>query len=565
MAVDHRVGGLLVFTDRPEVVQTMARWLAATLAGDAATRIVVAGSWLAEDDLWMRVRLEDGQMRAAPGLLADVPAPPVVVVPNLAHAGLGVLRAAVTLVGADVASIERHGLSQTWQPQARWLASANPSSISGHSRHLLERFPLRITLPTEGWPSQPTGPDDWAGLPEPRPLTTPDDSTVPPVAEELLEALAAKEFGGLRRSLAIARTARALAVLEDASEVTTGHLHRALALLGFTDQRDSAEIDRSTAELSDHIEPNSGSRSEATPTEDQIAVASAGPATPVVDATRAAQYPEEAPDSLPEATSLRNPWAGISQARWLRGQNTGVERTRSTVDIALVPTLIEAAKFRSLRPGTTGITIRREDWRRYRRGWRPHRLLTLVLDHTCRRDWDWIPAMVPYLRWAYVQRAAVCVVDLGHAEAVNPLSAERYLVSSLRDPRVLRSLHRKPGRATPLASGIEVAAQELLRLTRRGRANVDLAWLVVATDGRGNVPLDASVRGHVEGPVGRNGVDDALAAAVAVKAMASVRTVVISPQVATYANLPFELADALGGVVATVGSAVSEPHGLGLR
>jgi magnesium chelatase subunit D len=263
--------------------------------------------------------------------------------------------------------------------------------------------------------------------------------------------------------------------------------------------------------------------------------------------------------------SLRNPWTGVSLAQRLRGQNTGVERTRSTADIAPVPTLIEAAKFSGLRSDANGLTVRREDWRRYRRGWRPHRLLTLVLDHTCRVDWDWIPAITPYLQWAYVHRAAVCVVDLGHAEAASPLRAERYLASSVRDPRVLRSLHRRPGHATPLASGIELATQELLRLTRRGRANVDRAWLVVATDGRGNVPLEASARDGVEGPVGRRGVDDALAAAAAVKAMASVRTVVMSPQIATYANLPFELADALGGVVASVGAPALEPHGPGLR
>jgi magnesium chelatase subunit D len=242
-----------------------------------------------------------------------------------------------------------------------------------------------------------------------------------------------------------------------------------------------------------------------------------------------------------------------------------VERTRSTADIALVPTLLEAAKFHALRPAGNGVTIQREDWRRYRRGCTPNRLLVLVLDHTCRRGWDWIPALSAYLQWAYVQRAAVCVVDLGHADTAEPLHAERYLAASVRDPRVMRSLSRGAGRATPLASGIELAGRELLRLTRRGRAKVDRAWLVVATDGRGNVPLEASARGRVDGPTGRRGVDDALSAAAVVRTIAAVRAVVLTPRLSTYANLPFDLADALGGVVASTEATLPEPGGQGLR
>ncbi|MEU8007912.1 hypothetical protein AB0B66_42715 [Catellatospora sp. NPDC049111] len=565
MAVDHRIGGLLVLTDRPEVMQILAGWLARTMSASDGTapRIVVAGSWLSEDDLWSRVRLEDGQLRTTPGLLADVPVPPIVVVPDLAHAGLGVLRAAATLVGSDAVSVERHGHSYSWRPRARWLAAAHPLSAGSHSHHLLDRFPLRITIPADWLPAHEAGPRGWAGMPEPRPLLLGDDLRFPPVGADLLDELAGASTGGMRRILAVARTARALAILEGTAEVAMDHLQQALAILGLNG------VDRPAAPGPTAVAPSgpveSAHADEIAPSDvDTVDVADA-PTPMAMGALDTAEYPEEAPDALPEATSLRSPWTGVGRARRLRGQSTGVERARSSIDLALVPTFMEAAKFRGLRPSTAGLAVQREDWRRYRRGWNPHRLLVLILDHTCHHGWDWIPAVAPYLQWAYIQRAAVCVVDLGHADAANPLCAERYLASSVRDPRVLRSLRRPPGRATPLASGIELAAQELLRLTRRGRINVDRAWLVVATDGRGNVPLDASARGHVEGSAGRRGVDDALTAAAAVKAMTSVRSVVISPTLATYANLPFELADALGGMVAAATDRTPELFGPGLR
>jgi magnesium chelatase subunit D len=73
---------------------------------------------------------------------------------------------------------------------------------------------------------------------------------------------------------------------------------------------------------------------------------------------------------------------------------------------------------------------------------------------------------------------------------------------------------------------------------------------VVASDGRGNVPLQASIAGQVTGPVGRDGVDDAVAVARDIAAIdRRLHTVVVDAAARPYPGLPFALADALGGMV----------------
>lgn len=560
MAVDHRIGGLLLFTNDPDLPHAAARWLARTMSADGEDPpLFVAGSWFGEDDLWIQARLVAGSFQIVPGPLVESGRPPVVLVPELARAGLAIARAAVTLIGADIATAECHGYSAAWRPRARWLAATDRYTAAGLSPHLLDRFPVRIHADSAETPGAGGGLGEWAGLPEPEPLRAAPGTLLPVVTMKALGEVTGIAGPGVRRNLALARMARAIALLDGAAQTTGGHVRRAADLLGMRNQdapavpvRPAGDAPAPTAAIPEATSADPAAAG-------LVAVTGADPPMAVEPATATEElYPEEGPDALPEATSLRSPWAGMSRARQRLGQKTGVERTRSPVDLALVPTLLEAAKSRHLRPAGSGLIVRPEDWRRYRRGWVPHRVLVMVLDHTCRRGWDWTPAVAPYLQWAYVQRAAVCVVDLGHDGAVSELRAERYRAASVRDPRVLRSLHRQPGRATPLASGIELAAEELLSLVHRGRATVGRAWLVVVTDGRGNIPREASARNRLDGSVGRQGVEDSLTAARAVRPIAGVGVVVAAPPgVAPYASLPFDLADALGGVVASVGSADS--------
>jgi magnesium chelatase subunit D len=535
LALDHRIGGLLLLDAAPGLLPAMARSLAYAMRADGVQpAVVTAGSWLGEDELWLRPRFVDDGLRMTPGILVEADAAPVVVVPDLARAGVVVARAAVTLLGADTATVERHGWSAAWQPRARWIAATDPSSAAGLSPHLLDRFPLRI---------------DAAGVePQEFAVTVASPAGRPRFTDGALDQVLRTVAGGNRLSLALARTASALAVLDGAAETIASHVNQAAQLLGFAAPGVQEDPHGGVArQLGEPTVQGIATQIET------VAVSAADPPVAVEQpAVVANLYPEAAPGALPEPGSLRNPWAGVSLRKQVRGARTGTERTRSQFDLAMVPTLLQAAKCRRARPPVDGLLIRPEDWRRYRRGWTPQKLLVLVLDHTCHRDFDWLPALTPYLQWAYAERAAVSVIDLGHEAAANELRAEHYQAAGIRDPKVLRSLHHRPGRATPLASGLDLAVQELLRRLRRGRAHTDRAWLVVATDGRGNIPLEASARGRVQVPVGRQGIDDALSAGTRARSIAGLRTVVLAPQTAPYAALPFDLADALGGVVVSL-------------
>ena len=165
--------------------------------------------------------------------------------------------------------------------------------------------------------------------------------------------------------------------------------------------------------------------------------------------------------------------------------------------------------------------------------------------------WDFGPTLAPYLRWAYVRHALLSVVEFGYRGVVNELHATAYRADSVLDGRVAVSLGRASGRATPLAHALDMAVQEMRRHLRQAEVVADNSWLIVVSDGRGNVPLEASQRGLVPGLVAREGVTDALRAARAVRALPGVHKVVLAPPKLThYARLPFDLADAMGGIVA---------------
>jgi magnesium chelatase subunit D len=72
--------------------------------------------------------------------------------------------------------------------------------------------------------------------------------------------------------------------------------------------------------------------------------------------------------------------------------------------------------------------------------------------------------------------------------------------------------------------------------------------LVIISDGRGNLPLEASHLGWVRPPVGRKGIEDALLVAERIRCLDRVKTVVLNPQPKLYQELPLNLAKALGAV-----------------
>jgi magnesium chelatase subunit D len=540
-----------------------------------------------DEDLWLRPRVRRGphgiEFAVEPGPLIEAgTGPSLVVVPDLARLSVPGMRAAVQLLGADTATVEDSGLRRQWRPRARWLAVCRAEDIELISPHVLDRFPVRLAVPglclRPG--SDPLGPlpTPWATALDPavpRPPTRLDGE----VAPRVLELLDDRDGIGHRRSLALARIARALARLDDAGQSTAGH-RTATGAHVTADHVDRAArlirlrtVHRPAAPPEPGPEPAVPDIPEPRPdhpfpephpaqgghTPPGTPIHESGPATPIGPAPVPGDrtpvcppYPEDTAGPRPEGTALHTPARRTAGTRTARGAVVGVRRARDLWDLAPVRTAMEAAKYRAVRDGQERLVIAPQDLRGYVRAPEPVRMLTLVLDHTCHEDWDWHETLDPFLQWAYVTRASVHVVEVGGRDATRELRADSFAARSTRDPRIAAALSRRPGRATPLAHGLDQAGHALRRAFQHHRAGLVEALLVVVTDGRGNVPLAASHRDRpAGGPVGRVGIEDALAAAGRIGSMGrtQLHCVVVDPRHQPYTGLPADLADALHGSV----------------
>jgi len=407
---------------------------------------------------------------------------------------------------------------------------------------------------------------------------------------------------GIRRELALGRLARALAWLGGAAVTTAAHVDEAAELTGLaasrgpapraglpasTEQpsgsadpaeRHDAAAGRAGAAESDQPEavtglpargtvwPDSGTPNETGP--GPGGPADSGIARLNLDQTAvgipAGPYPEDKAKPAHEADPLRIGWPRRLSGP-PHGHPYGTMHARDLRDIAVIPTLLRAAMFQAVRRRSgpaqhragRRLRILGADLLSHRRARRSGALLVLLLDHTCREpDWDWYVPLAPYLRWAYTHRAPVSVVEVGRAVATSrpvaarELRAQHFRARGLLDPRVARALDRDPGRATPLAHGLALTTRILRHDTQQGSVAVADAVLVVVTDGRGNVPLSASVTGNAPVHAGRSGVADALHAAGQIKRLRRVRRVVIDPGPRAYGHLTGDLAMALDAPLA---------------
>ncbi|SNQ51847.1 putative Protoporphyrin IX magnesium-chelatase [Frankia canadensis] len=271
-------------------------------------------------------------------------------------------------------------------------------------------------------------------------------------------------------------------------------------------------------------------------------------------AALAAVYPEDDSEPLREAEPLRLLWAASHNLRQLRGQIVGTRAATDLRDIAVVPSLLRAAarraarRPRSLAPDGP-LLIDRGDLRAYRRMPVPEQILVLLLDHTARPGASWVPVLSGYLEWAYVQRARMAVIEVGVADgpgAVPQLHAERFLARGILDPRISSALAAPAGTASPLAHGLDLAHLTVLHALRHGNTLVREAYLVIATDGRGNVPLADSRLGELRPAVGDAGVRDALEAASRLRGLRRLVVHVVDLGGPPYADLPRRLASASG-------------------
>ncbi|MFI0372601.1 hypothetical protein ACH35V_32450 [Actinomadura sp. 1N219] len=552
-ALDPELRGVLLFDLRPEIVVPLGRRLADSLADTTGRpRVVHVGSSGSEDALWSSVAPQEGRgIRVSPGRLVGLRQgpPPVVVAADLARLGLAERRAAIMLLGAEVAHLERNGLTRTWPSLSRWVAACARADAGRVSPHLLDRFPIRINA--RGLTAESVN-----GAPQARPVST--DGRLAGTPAEVIRyvtTLTGSTSPGVRRELALARLARALATLRGQGVTTVADVDAAASLMGLFEEMNFT-TDIGALDLDGLVGGTLEPTAEQGVTVREVAEADGPeplqPGDHAIGGEAFTPYPEDAVEVRRDPGSLRPSPARKARSALDGGWPIGTRDADHVDDIAIVATFLEAARHQAVRcpvhdRARHAMHMRAADLRSYRRAMRPRKLLTLVLDHTCRAaDWDWSGPLAPYLQWAYSSRATVCVVEVGSREASCEARAQRFVAANLLDPRVLHALDRPPGRCTPLAHGLELAASLLRDRVHRGRLPSDDALLVVVTDGRGNVPLDASRRGTLPDFTGSEGFQDSLRAARTIRTIGHIDTVVVAPGPRHNTRLTDLLSEALG-------------------
>jgi len=175
-----------------------------------------------------------------------------------------------------------------------------------------------------------------------------------------------------------------------------------------------------------------------------------------------------------------------------------------------------------------------------------HRLLVVVVDHTCLGSWDPTDVLAPHLEWVEQTRGHIVLVDVGARDMADPFHAEGSDLGPHGRADVLRALTRPAGLATPLADGLRLAQSHLAR-----RPDMR-ARLVVVSDGRANVPLDATTVGA------RDGMTDLLSVAADIALGREVESTVVIPPGTVRPDLPAALSAALNA--GTDGGAAVAPR-----
>ncbi len=595
-ALQPGLRSVLVFDSSPAALRAAAAQWAEMLCvttGQQDVQQVYLGPIDAEETLWGNLVLtQTGDIPTfawKAGLLGGPEAESLrlVVIPDLARLSLAAARACITLIGNEVAHLERHGQQAKWRSQIAWLAGCDQSQVKFLSPHLLDRFALRLAgqgLPTvkraqllENWFTSLTEPpvkvNLLAQLRDRLQAAQQQQPQVSTAAYERSLAYIAETSGqGLRRELALLRLAQAQAQLLELAEVMVQQVDQAAQLIGL---KRLAPVERQSQRplLSEkpvsRLDSDSNPLPEPPPSLELPEVSAQSkleevyqpdstadfPAAPVELGRTANPYPEDNTPTEREAASLRLPPYRFRSATVGRGMIIGVEPTTIPQDIAWVSTLLEASKYQAFRRrgDESRLVLRSPDLRRYRRAVLPEQLLLLVLDHTCLRDCQWQKALLPYLQWAYVERASICLVQVGAVTAGRELQAEKVLAQSVLVPRIRAGLESGLGMATPLAHGLDLALQTLRHALQHGRSAVQQAVLVVVSDGRGNVPLAASrMNQKPTQSVKRQGIEDALVVAGQIRVLKQVEAVVLNPQPKHYADLPVKLALALGAKIEVI-------------
>ena len=573
---------LAVVNDKPSVAPMT---LTSTATEDLLWGVPFLPDHQGQSRFLQRGLLTSGAPTGLPGLLISA---------DLSQLSLAAQRAAVMSLAAPVVHLERHGQQRHWQPQHCWLAACAQQEVGKLSPHLLDRFLLRLAVVSQQSLMEPDRverlrtqiADDTKAYEKAASSTTklPVDLVAtlqaardrnpffpPTVTQRVLTYV---ERMGLyfspRRDIALARLAVAHAMVAKRDQVEEADVIAAAEVMGYQQKPAPVEPLRPDHEPEDAAthQPPLTDQPRLDPVSPPVVAALPKPGgettTPVYDSDTeqilpAAPLPASTTDPygedhLPperEATSLRLPLRHTGRPATRRGPIVGVGRAVDLHDLALVSTLLEAAKFQAIRQQAahrkrTHLLLQPSDLRAYRRLPVPETQLVLVIDYTAVRHCDWETALLPHLEWAYVSRATIALIRVGAADAIHELKAEAIMGRSLLNPRIGMALQAAPGRATPLAHGLDLALQTLRHALQHGRATTQRARLVVLTDGRGNIPIAASYAGAITGPVNREGIDDALRLATELSRLARVTIVCLDPQPPQHSELPQLLAESFG-------------------
>ncbi len=590
-ALQPGLRSVLVFDSSPQALRSAANVLTEmlTVTSDRAVKQMTLGRADSDETLWGTWSLKSGALGESfdweAGLLGV--GLKVVLIPDLTRLSLVAARACIALMGTEIAQVERHGYQARWRSEICWIAGCARSDIGMVSPHLLDRFALRLpgqeiqsidrTDALRDWFTElESSPDESARLsPELcdrlRAATSIHPTIAPDAYERALAYFSDDPGMGIRRELALMRFAQARSQWAGVEQLSAREVDRTAQAMGLKltslpslPKPDLPEL--SPVEPPEPIEtptptpsPSRSDLPKPAPEKAEVYRSDSEVTLPPTNldamGDRENPYPEDDAALQREFASLRLPPRRFQAAKGGRGAIIGTEPATIPQDIAWVSTLLEAAKYQAFRQERSdqALVVRSTDLRRYRRAIVPEQLLMVVLDYTCLKDCQWQASVWPYLQWAYVERASVCLVQVGAIGAAQELQAQRISGQSILVPRIRSGLEAGAGRATPLAHGLDLACQTLRHALQHGRNGVQRAVLVVVSDGRGNVPLESSrLNQKPTQPVKRRGIEDALAIAADIQRLNQVEAIVLNPQPKYYADLPVKLAQALGATIADI-------------
>jgi len=588
-ALSPGLRGILIFDLNPPALRAAAAALAQMLTVVTESEVVqvTVGATATDDDLWGGPALSGAQadlpVAWQPSPLLGAPRDQrqrLALIPELSHLSLAASRTCVMLVGGDLAYLERHGQQQRWQPSMCWLAGCRSEQVGRVSPHLLDRFALRLSGRSVhqgdraseilGWAAESSRPSEiWradvpADLIDRLRIAAHHYPRMTAAARtSVLEYTATTIGPSVRREIALARLAHTLARLDGSAEVVPEHVASAARLIQLRSHAQPPQertVDTERLESDDTVldgEATAYDQWLISPGGDEPVYQSGTPKLYSSVSLPPQPYPEDQAPIERESASLRVALPQYRPTTVPGGPIVGVERAIGLYDLALVSTVLEALKFQAVRRrfrqvDSTRLLFAPGDLRRYRRALVAEQLLALLIDYTSLRGRDWKAAITPYLSWAYTERASVAIIQVGAVGAQHPLRAERVSGQNILVPRIGAALDASPGKATPLAHGLDLALHMLRHALQHSRGLLRRALFVVVSDGRGNVPLEASRVGRVTPPINREGIDDALQVAERIRGLDNVEIVFLNPQPQQHAELPLSLAAALGAAIVPI-------------